>query len=115
MKRAGDTTFVEWLSRIGSDPADGPEVALQKRLVLVLTLLPAPAGFAWGLIYIAAGATLPGIIPEGYFFVALANTALFAVTRNLALYRFSQLLSCSEISRRRMLRSRASAASASVS
>ncbi|HZP18684.1 MAG TPA: adenylate/guanylate cyclase domain-containing protein [Bauldia sp.] len=79
-------------SRIGSDPRDAHDIALQKRLVLVLTLMPAPAGLLWGIAYIIAGATLPGLIPTVYFFIALANTAAFAVTRNLALYRFSQLL-----------------------
>jgi guanylate cyclase len=81
-----------WLSRIGSDPADSAEIGLKKRLVLALTLGPAPAGSIWGAIYYAAGAELPSLIPGLYTLVALANTALFAFTRNLPLYRTSQLL-----------------------
>ena len=78
--------------RIGADPADSGEVALQKRVLVALTLLPAPAGILWGMVYIAAGAWLGGVIPAAYTFVALANTVLFGWTRNLRFFRFSQLL-----------------------
>jgi adenylate cyclase len=87
-----DRRLLAWTARIGSDPGDSPETALQKRLVLALTLGPAPAGFIWGIIYYAAGAGIPGLIPGLYTPVAIANTALFAFTRYLGLYRFSQLL-----------------------
>jgi adenylate cyclase len=81
-----------WVARIGSDPADSSEIALQKRLVLALTLGPAPAGITWGAVYYWAGAEFAGLIPSLYTPVAIANTALFAATRNLRLYRSSQLL-----------------------
>jgi len=80
-----------WIGRIGADQHDSIEVALQKRLVLGLTLVPAPAGTAWGIMYALAGAPLSGLIPAAYSVVAVANTVLFARTRNLELYRFSQL------------------------
>lgn len=92
MERRLHQRLVARLGRIGSDPADSPEVGLQKRLVLALTLGPAPAGAIWGLIYYAAGAELASLIPGLYTPVALANTALFSFTRNLPLYRLSQLL-----------------------
>jgi adenylate cyclase len=87
-----DQHALAWLGRIGSDPADSPEFALQKRLTLALTLGPAPAGAIWGAIYYFAGAELAGLIPGLYTPIAVANTALFAATRELALYRTSQLL-----------------------
>lgn len=83
--------LLRWIGRIGADPRDSTEVALQKRLVLGLTLVPAPAGTAWGIMYALAGAPLSGLIPAAYSVVAVANTALFARTRSLELYRFSQL------------------------
>jgi adenylate cyclase len=92
MRQPVAARLVAHLSRLGSDPGDSRDIALEKRLVLFLTLLPAPTGLIWGLMYVAAGAPLPALIPAGYTFVAIANTALFAATRNLPLYRFSQLL-----------------------
>ena len=86
---------LHWLigaaGRIGADPADSSDIALQKRVLVGLALIPAPAGIIWGIIYIAAGAWLGGLIPAAYTFVALANTALFAWTRNVRFFRFSQL------------------------
>jgi hypothetical protein len=77
--------------RIGADPADSSDIALQKRVLVGLALIPAPAGIIWGIIYIAAGARLGGFIPAAYTFVALANTALFGWTHNVRFFRFSQL------------------------
>src|ERR1700687_5155952 len=86
---------LHWLigaaGRIGADPADTSDIALQKRVLVGLALIPAPAGIIWGIIYIAAGARLGGFIPAAYTFVALANTALFGWTRNVRFFRFSQL------------------------
>jgi adenylate cyclase len=79
-------------SRIGADPDDSSDIALQKRVLVGLALIPAPAGIIWGVIYIAAGARLGGFIPAAYTFVVLANTALFGWTRNVRFFRFSQLL-----------------------
>jgi guanylate cyclase len=84
--------FVLRVANIGSDPADSSDLALRKRLVIGLTLLSAPAGAIWGIIYIAAGARLAGTIPAIYSVIAVTNTALFAYTRNFRFYRFSQLL-----------------------
>ncbi|MCR4281416.1 MAG: hypothetical protein NUV72_00060, partial [Bauldia sp.] len=83
------TSFVD---RIGKDPADSTEVALQKRLVVSLSLAGIPAAIVWSGIYFAAGAGLAGFIPGSYSIVAVANMALFAATRRLGFYRFTQLL-----------------------
>ena len=84
--------LLTWAGRIGANPTDTSETKLQKRLTVALTLGPAPVALLWGIVYIAAGAHLGGAIPVAYCFVAIANTALFAFTRNLPLFRFSQLL-----------------------
>jgi guanylate cyclase len=80
------------IARIGVDPADSPDIALQKRLAVSLSLAVVPAAVVWSAIYFAAGAGVAGIIPGSYAIVAPANTALFAATRWLGLYRFTQLL-----------------------
>jgi guanylate cyclase len=81
-----------WLAKIGSDPADDRNTALQKRLVLALSLVPVPAGVIWTATYLAVGAGPASWIPFAYTVIATANTALFAAWRSLAVYRFSQLL-----------------------
>jgi guanylate cyclase len=45
----------------------------------------------WSAIYFAAGAPLAAAVPTIYSLVTPANTLLFAWTRNLGLYRFTQL------------------------
>jgi guanylate cyclase len=84
--------LLRWLTRIGSDPADDRHTALQKRLVLALSLAPVPAGVIWTATYLAVGAGPASWIPFAYSVIAPMNTALFATWRSLAIYRFSQLL-----------------------
>jgi guanylate cyclase len=78
--------------RIGLDPADGNETALQKRLVVVLSVGTLPLTILWSAIYLAAGVPLAAAIPAFYSLITPVNTALFAWTRNLGFYRFTQLL-----------------------
>ena len=84
--------MVARVANIGADPGDSSDLALRKRLVIGLTLFPAPAATIWGAVYFAAGARFSGAIPALYSLIAVANTGLFAYTRNLDFYRFSQLL-----------------------
>jgi guanylate cyclase len=77
---------------IGRDRADSTEIALQKRLVVSISLAVLPAAIIWSAIYFLAGAGIAGLIPGSYAILVLANTALFAVTRNIGFYRFTQLL-----------------------
>ena len=53
--------------------------------VLPLTIL-------WSVIYVAVGAPLAATAPAIYSVATPINTALFAWSRNLRLYRFTQLL-----------------------
>jgi adenylate cyclase len=78
--------------RIGAAPTDSPERALQKRLIVSLSVGLLPLTLLWSVIYFAAGAPLSAAIPGLYTIIAPINTAAFAWTRSLAVYRFIQLL-----------------------
>jgi guanylate cyclase len=84
--------IASWVLNIGRDPADSTDVALQKRLLVSISLAVLPAGIVWSGIYFLAGANIASAIPGTYVILGLANTALFAVTRNIGFYRFTQLL-----------------------
>jgi adenylate cyclase len=84
--------LVAQAGRIGAAPTDSSELALQKRLIVSLSLGLLPLTLLWSIIYFAAGAPLSATIPGLYTIIAPINTAVFAWTRNLVVYRFIQLL-----------------------
>jgi adenylate cyclase len=84
--------LVAQVGRIGASPTDSTERALQKRLVVSLSVGLLPLTFLWSVIYFAAGTPLSAAIPGLYTVIAPINTAVFAWTRNLVVYRFIQLL-----------------------
>ena len=84
--------LLDWAGRVGTAPGDSPETLLQKRLTVALCVGTLPLTIGWSLIYLAAGAPTAAAIPAFYSLFTPANTALFAWTRNLGVYRFSQLL-----------------------
>jgi adenylate cyclase len=84
--------LVAQAGRIGAAPTDSSELALQKRLIVSLSLGLMPLTLLWSVIYFAAGAPLSAAIPGLYTIIAPINTAVFAWTRNLVVYRFIQLL-----------------------
>ena len=57
-----------------------------------LSLVIVPLAGAWSAVYLAMGAPLSAAIPGAYAIITPVNTAIFGVTRNLAFYRFTQLL-----------------------
>ncbi len=77
---------------IGLDATDSDETALQKRLTIVLCVGTLPLTILWSAIYLAAGVPLAAAIPGFYSVFTPINTAIFAWTRNLGFYRFTQLL-----------------------
>ena len=81
-----------WVGRIGTAAADSNEVALQKRLAVALCAGTLPLTTLWSVIYLLMDAPLAAVAPVFYTVFTLANTALFAWTRNLKFYRFTQLL-----------------------
>ena len=83
--------LVALAGRIGVDPTDSDETALQKRLVVVLCVGTLPLTVLWSAIYLAVGVPLAAAIPGFYSIITPINTAIFAWTRNLGFYRFTQL------------------------
>lgn len=81
-----------WAGSVGADPRDSTETALQKRLVVVLSVGLLPLTLLWSVIYLVAGVPLSAAIPAIYTAAAPVNTLLFSWTRNLGFYRFTQLL-----------------------
>ena len=81
-----------WVGRIGTAAADTNEVALQKRLAVALCAGTLPLTTLWSVIYLLMNTPLAAVAPVFYTVFTLANTALFAWTRNLEFYRFTQLL-----------------------
>jgi guanylate cyclase len=84
--------LVERIGRIGASPADSSDIALQKRLTVALSLVVVPLAFLWSMVYFTVGVPLSACIPLSYSIIAPINTAVFAATRNLSFYRFTQLL-----------------------
>ena len=84
--------LVAQAGRIGADPADSNETALQKRLTVALCVGTLPLTVLWSVIYLFAGVPVAATIPAFYSVFTPVNTAVFAWTRNLELYRFTQLL-----------------------
>jgi adenylate cyclase len=80
------------LSPIGASATDTNETALQKRLAVALCAGTLPLTVLWSLIYLLVHAPLAAAAPAFYSVFTLLNTALFAGTRNLGFYRFTQLL-----------------------
>src|ERR1700744_1246287 len=80
-----------WAGRIGATANDTNEIALQKRLAVALCAGTLPLTVLWSVIYLLMDAPLAAAAPAFYSLFTLANTALFAWTRNLDLYRFTQL------------------------
>ena len=81
-----------WVGRIGTAATDTNEVALQKRLAVALCAGTLPLTTLWSVIYLLMDAPLAAAAPVFYTVFTMANTALFAWTRNLEFYRFTQLL-----------------------
>src|SRR5215475_1151827 len=79
------------IAAIGADPGDNSELALQKTLLVSVTLVCIVAGVVWGLAYIAIGASLAGAMPLAYTALSLVSTCVFGRLRRFALYRFTQL------------------------
>jgi adenylate cyclase len=77
---------------IGLDARDNDETALRKRVAVVLFGGTLPLTIAWSAIYLAVGAPLAAAVPGFYSVITPINTLIFAHTRNLGIYRFTQLL-----------------------
>jgi adenylate cyclase len=84
--------LVALAARLGADPLETSETALQRLVMVLMAVGTLPLTILWSVIYFAAGAPLAAAAPAVYWVVTPINTALFARTRNFRLYRFTQLL-----------------------
>jgi adenylate cyclase len=84
--------LITLIGLIGSHTSDSDETALRKRLAVVLCAGTLPLTLLWSAIYLAVGTPIAAAIPGFYTVFTPINTAIFARTRNLRFYRFSQLL-----------------------
>jgi adenylate cyclase len=89
---APSAKLVALAARVGADPLESGDAALQRLVMVLLAVGTLPMTILWSVIYFAAGAPLAAAAPAVYSVATPINTALFAWTRNLRLYRFIQLL-----------------------
>jgi guanylate cyclase len=90
--RARSKRLLDLAGSIGLDARDNDEAALRKRVAVVLFGGTLPLTIAWSAIYLAVGAPLAAAVPGFYSVITPINTLIFAHTRNLGIYRFTQLL-----------------------
>ncbi len=89
---AASTKLVALAARVGADPLESSDAALQRLVMVLLAVGTLPATILWSVVYLAAGAPLAAAAPVVYSVVTPVNTVLFAWTRRFRLYRFIQLL-----------------------
>ena len=81
------TRFAQpWLdraARIGADPRDSDELRFRKALLVLVCVGILPISLAWGVIYLALGATA-GLIAWLYLAVSVSAIAIFARSRDAA-------------------------------
>ncbi len=78
-------------ARVGADPLESSDAALQRLVMVLLAVGTLPLTILWSMVYLAVGAPLAAAAPAVYSVVTPINTSLFAWTRNFRLYRFIQL------------------------
>lgn len=82
---------IHWIAAIGTDADDDDDIRLRKSLLVICAVPFVIAGTAWGILYIAFGETLSGMIPLSYSCVSLLSIMHFGLTRRYPFFRFSQL------------------------
>jgi guanylate cyclase len=76
----------------GALPEDSEELRLQKKTLVVGSVMFICAGTLWGLLYILFGEPMAGWIPLIYSILSTALLMIFGLTGEYVLYRDSQLL-----------------------
>ena len=72
--------------------SDPPELRLQKRVLVAISVSVAIAAVIWGAIYVAVGEALAASIPWVYAAASMLSLGVFAATKRYRVYRASQLL-----------------------
>jgi len=84
--------LVALAGRVGADTLESRDAALQRRLLVLMSVGTLPMTVLWSATYFAAGAPLAASAPAVYSVGTPINTALLGWTRNFHLYRFTHLL-----------------------
>ena len=85
-------SLLAWAGSVGADPADSSDTALQKRLMVALSRRAAAADVAVERDLFRRRRAVLRRHPRDLYAVHAGQHALFAWTRNLGFYRFTQLL-----------------------
>jgi adenylate cyclase len=83
--------LLDLAGNVGLDVRDDDETALRKRVAVVLFGGTLPPTLAWSATYLAVGVPRAAAIPAFYSVFTPVNTLIFARTRNLEIFRFTQL------------------------
>ena len=79
--------FFRALTRIGADPADPPDIALQKRALVLASIGEGTMSTIWVVSYWAMGLPLSAAIPFFYQLITAANLIAFARTKQYRVFR----------------------------
>ena len=82
---------IERVLRIGADPDDAPELRGRKALLVGISLMVLPAGVLWGALYWIFDEPVAALFPWAYVVASAACIAVFAWTRNFAVFRTIEL------------------------
>jgi hypothetical protein len=76
--------LVALAGRVGADPLESSDAALQRRLLVLMSVGTLPMTVLWSVTYFAAGAPLAASAPAVYSVVTPIKTALLGWTRTSA-------------------------------
>jgi hypothetical protein len=83
---------IQFILHIGAHPSDDHTTRLQKRLLVLSSLMMASLAVIWGLVYVAFGEYLAGAIPLSYSCLSFLSLMAFTRTRGYHFFRSSQLI-----------------------
>jgi signal transduction histidine kinase/serine phosphatase RsbU (regulator of sigma subunit) len=81
-----------WFASIVALPTDSEEVRSEKTAMLLMSSLMSVAGALWPIIYLIDGRYLSALIPGSYAIITFLSIFLLALTKQYAIFRFTQLL-----------------------
>ena len=84
-------TVLARLAEVGADPRDDEETRVRKSLLVLMSVLILPVSLLWGTLYLALGAP-SGALAYVYFVISVGAIAVFARTRDFALFLRIELL-----------------------
>jgi adenylate cyclase len=79
------------LADVGADSRDDEETRARKALLVLVSVLILPVSLLWGTLYVALGAP-SGVLAFVYFAISVGAIAVFARTRDFALFLHVELL-----------------------